>query len=163
MGDKRSMDKLCRKAVKGFTLIELMIVVVIIGILASIAIPKFADLMTRSKESAVKGALASLRSAVSIYYSDTDGLWPGNMSSATLFVSALTTDGKYLNAMPYATIPAPGSHAKSNRVRVAAGFIDYSSSAVWWWQRAPTGPLTGRVAVNCNHMDSAGTTVWSSF
>jgi prepilin-type N-terminal cleavage/methylation domain-containing protein len=59
----------------GFTLIELMIVVAIIGILASIAIPKFADLIRKSKEGATKGNLGSLRSALSIYYGDMEGTY----------------------------------------------------------------------------------------
>ncbi|MBK8871456.1 MAG: prepilin-type N-terminal cleavage/methylation domain-containing protein [Elusimicrobia bacterium] len=61
---------------KGFTLIELMIVVAIIGILAAIAIPKFAELITKSKESSAKGTLGAVRSAITIYYSDTEGYFP---------------------------------------------------------------------------------------
>src|ERR1044071_9763427 len=105
------MKKLASKAIKGFTLIELMIVVAIIGMLAAIAIPKFADLVTKSKESAVKGSLGSLRSAVSIYYSDTEGVFPS--TSANLSVS-LTTGGKYLKDLPFIQIPKPGNHANTN-------------------------------------------------
>ena len=82
------MKKSTTKSVKGFTLIELMIVVAIIGILAAIAIPKFADLVTKSKEAAVKGSLGSIRSALSIYYSDTEGIFP-----ATASLTASLTDG----------------------------------------------------------------------
>ncbi|MBK7546276.1 MAG: prepilin-type N-terminal cleavage/methylation domain-containing protein [Elusimicrobia bacterium] len=62
----------------GFTLIELMLVVAIIGLLASIAIPKFGKLIIRSKEAAVKGKLGSLRSAISIYYAENEGEFPTN-------------------------------------------------------------------------------------
>src|SRR5208283_2153157 len=60
----------------GFTLIELMIVVSIIGILAAIAIPKFADLLRKAREGQLKAQLGTLRSALSIYYSDMEGLYP---------------------------------------------------------------------------------------
>jgi prepilin-type N-terminal cleavage/methylation domain-containing protein len=158
------MDKLCRRAVKGFTLIELMIVVAIIGILAAIAIPKFADLMTKSKESAVKGSLASLRSAVSIYYSDTEGIFPGDVvtSNGADFISDLTTNGKYLNAMPSAAIPSAGgtphTHAKVSGVVVALD--DASTTARWLYTFA--GALSGHVAVNCTATDSKGQ-IWSTW
>ena len=58
----------------GFTLIELMIVVAIIGLLAAIALPKFANLVTKAREATIKGKLGSLRSALSLYYADTAGL-----------------------------------------------------------------------------------------
>jgi len=61
------------KAKKGFTLIELMIVVAIIGILAAIAIPQFAQLVAKSQEGATKGNLGTLRSSLSIYYGDLEG------------------------------------------------------------------------------------------
>ncbi|OQX92831.1 MAG: hypothetical protein B6D58_00945 [candidate division Zixibacteria bacterium 4484_95] len=56
---------------KGFTLIELVIIIVILGILASVAIPKYRSIVAESKEAACKGALGSLRSAISIYYANT--------------------------------------------------------------------------------------------
>ena len=67
---------------KGFTLIELMIVVAIIGILAAIAIPKFADLINKSKEGATKAGLSSLRSALQVYYGDNEGRFPAYAATA---------------------------------------------------------------------------------
>ncbi|MEK9145371.1 MAG: prepilin-type N-terminal cleavage/methylation domain-containing protein, partial [Elusimicrobiota bacterium] len=61
---------------KGFTLIELMIVVAILGILAAVAIPKMAGLISRSQEGATKGNLGAVRSSLSIYYADNGGIYP---------------------------------------------------------------------------------------
>ena len=52
----------------GFTIIELVIVIVILGILAGVAIPKFFNLSVKAKESACKGSLGGLRSGVSNFY-----------------------------------------------------------------------------------------------
>lgn len=56
---------------RGFTLIELVIIIVILGIIAAVAIPKYVDMVTEAKKSAAKGALGGLRSAISIYYANT--------------------------------------------------------------------------------------------
>ncbi|CED62119.1 MSHA pilin protein MshA [Moritella viscosa] len=57
------------KKQNGFTLIELVIVIIVLGILAATAVPKFINLQDDAKESALKGAEAAIRSAANISYS----------------------------------------------------------------------------------------------
>ena len=52
----------------GFTLIELVIVIVILGILASVAIPKYEDMREQARVATLKGQLGSIRSAIAIQY-----------------------------------------------------------------------------------------------
>ncbi len=80
----------------GFTLIELMIVVAIIGILAAVAIPRFADLVSRAQEAATKGSLSSVRSAVTIYYGGTGGEMPDQLSDLV---------DEYIRQIPGGNIP----------------------------------------------------------
>src|SRR5882672_8726269 len=87
------------KTKRGFTLIELMIVVAIIGILAAIAIPKFSQLITKGNEANTKGNLGAVRSALSIYYGDMEGWYPSDT------LTSLTTSGKYMTTVPTAKLP----------------------------------------------------------
>jgi len=65
-----------KKLLKGFTLIELMIVVAIIGILAAIAIPNFVKFQCRSKQSEAKGNLKAIYVAEEAYRGEYDTYWP---------------------------------------------------------------------------------------
>lgn len=68
---------------KGFTLIELMIVVAIIGILAAIALPAYQDYTARSQMSEAMTLASGAKGSVTEFYSDS-GQWPTNNASAGL-------------------------------------------------------------------------------
>lgn len=55
---------------KGFTLIELVMIIVILGILAAVAVPKYQDLSSEAKEASARSSLGSLRSGITIYYAN---------------------------------------------------------------------------------------------
>jgi len=60
---------MCRRGSEsGFTLIELVIVIVILGILAAVAIPKYEDMREQARVATLKGQLGSIRSAIAIQY-----------------------------------------------------------------------------------------------
>ncbi len=61
-----------------FTLVELLIVIIIIAVLAAIAIPKFSNSTTRSKESALRSNLKLVRNAIELYRADT-GVFPATL------------------------------------------------------------------------------------
>lgn len=88
-----------KKVQQGFTLIELMIVVAIIGILAAIAIPAYQDYTVRAKLSEAIGALAAAKTSVSEYFISV-GEMPADQDASGVSTAAVA-DGSVVTGLVY--------------------------------------------------------------
>lgn len=162
------------KKSKGFTLIELMVVVVILGILAVVVAPRIPDLVKKAKEGATKGSLSTLRSTLNIYYSDTEGKYPAthwsfvdnnqpNGAASTVLQDALVP--KYIKSIPMVKVPT--AHATdSNTVYTYEDIpstVSEGSSGFGWGYGSEYGSVSyGSLIVNCEHTDTSGN-LWASY
>ncbi len=145
---------------KGFTLVEILIVVIILGILAAIVIPQFTSASNSARESSLLSDLQTLRSQIELYKiqhldaqpGDTSG--DGDTDSAANFVADLTgqTDaagavwvsgtafGPYLQTFPSNPFSVGSSSDPDGVVLTATGLDD---SAGWYFN-----VTTGKISPN---------------
>lgn len=140
---------------KAFTLIEVMIVVAIVGVLAAIAVPQFAQSLRKSREATTKGNLGTLRSALAMYYASTEGAFPQDN------LASLTADSMFLRSIP--PKDTPPYHPEGNAVGVYADFSGMTAATEdWFYIGNPLNNSYGVVVVNCVHSDLKGQ-VWSTY
>ncbi|MFQ5410763.1 MAG: type II secretion system protein [Phycisphaerae bacterium] len=120
-----------------FTLVELLIVVIILGILAAVVIPQFSDASTDARVSSLTTNLATIRGQIEFYKLQHNGNYP-NLTVPVPFADAMTkkTDvGGGLNAVgkygPYLQAIPMNPFTNTNTITGTAG-----SGAAWYYDEA---------------------------
>ncbi|MBI3297764.1 MAG: hypothetical protein HYZ75_06350 [Elusimicrobia bacterium] len=131
-------------------LVNVGAVLAFLGLIGAVVVSKFGDMMRSPEESSSRGNLGSIRSALSIYYGDLEGVYPSDLSS-------LTVAGKYIGELPQAKTPK--YHKASTRVTPGA---TPSDSGGWGYNNVTADPNYGNVFVNCTHTDLRSR-VWASY
>ena len=147
-----------KKLQKGFTLIELMIVVAIIGILAAIAIPAYQDYTIRAQVSEGMTLAAAAKAAVAETFLNT-GEAPVNRTIAGMSAAATDTSGKYVSSVlvTNGTITvAYGNEVNSIIDTETISLTPYETAdqSVVWRCGYAAAPLNGTTALNV--MGTAG-------
>ncbi|HEZ5201772.1 TPA: pilin [Neisseria meningitidis] len=141
---------------KGFTLIELMIVIAIVGILAAVALPAYQDYTARAQVSEAILLAEGQKSAVTEYYLN-HGEWPGNNSSAGV-ASSSDIKGKYVkevevkNGVVTATMLSSGVNKEIQGKKLSLWAKRQNGSVKWFCGQ----PVT-RNATNADDVTADGT------
>jgi len=148
---------------RGFTLVELLIVVIILGVLAAIVIPQFGETSAAAKESSLVANLQTVRQAISLYRVQHNEIYPGQANFAQL-VTQLSTGthadgsaggsyGPYLRTgFPLNPFTSPPSASGTNVAVMPSG---PSGSEAYLYN-----PATGEIRANVTGQAPSGTDFW---
>jgi prepilin-type N-terminal cleavage/methylation domain-containing protein len=126
---------------KGFTLIELMIVVVIIGILAALAIPRFMRATTKSKQSEAKNILKQIYAMERAYRQEYDTYWGNGTTASAAAPTGLARIGVDIMATARYTYGFTVLTANAFTATATSGILD-DDATVDTWTMDHNGVLT---------------------
>ena len=129
-----------RRHDQGFTLIELMIVVIILGILAAIALPNYMTITQRARVAQVKTSMHTVQVTVEDFSSRNDGQYPANPA-------ATTVDG----ALTFANL-LPGGAMPTNPFTDAPTVLDWSNAP----GTPPSSEVAGGISLNISQSVAGG-------
>lgn len=128
-----------------------MIVVSLIALLATIALPKMSETIRKANERSGLAKLSALRSALANYYSDTEGTYPADLGPLT------SPGNKYLDGD---ILLYTANHGSLGAVTYAADQDFGADDGSWGYVNS--GSLWGTLWVRCTHTDAKGN-VWTSY
>jgi prepilin-type N-terminal cleavage/methylation domain-containing protein len=136
---------------KGFTLVELAIVIAILGILAVVAIPKYQGMTDEARSAEARAQLGTARSAIAITYAKQKGVFP-------VLANGTLVDANGLSIFADGVMPSVDI-GTSNLNTVVAGTTPATDAGGWMYDAA-----TGRIKINSNASDPAGSgKTWDSY
>jgi general secretion pathway protein G len=140
------------KAKHGFTLVEILIVVVILGILAAIVIPQFTEASTEAKQSSLVSDLQTLRSQIELYKIQHKDQLPGSVAGVD-FETAMTSYTNQDGAVQAG--PGYGIYGPYMQMIPANPFNDLNTVTVtgtpgsdqfgWWFDPVATSATAGQI------------------
>ena len=144
---------------RGFTLIELVVVVMILGILAAIAVPRLLGASHQATDNGARQSLGVVRNAIDQYTTEHAGALPGADGQEVTFKSDIKN---YLRGQDFPTCPVA---AKNNAVRmmggsgpIASSIGGTSSTHSWVYQFG-----TGEFYINSNAPTNDGSTTYDQY